>query len=34
VGEDLHALVHGDAVIRLVGGGRRLSLERLPDRSG
>ena len=34
VGEDLHALVHGDAVIRLVGGGRRLSLERRPDRSG
>jgi ribonuclease D len=33
VGEDLHALVHGDAVIRLVGDGRRLSLERRPDRS-
>jgi ribonuclease D len=33
VGEDLHALVHGDAVLRLVAGGRRLSLERLPDRS-
>jgi ribonuclease D len=34
VGEDLHALVQGDAVIRLVADGRRLSLERPPDRSG
>jgi ribonuclease D len=33
IGEDVHALVNGDAVIRLVGGGRRLSLERRPDRS-
>jgi ribonuclease D len=30
VGADLHALVEGDAVLRLVGGGRRLRLERVP----
>jgi ribonuclease D len=30
VGADLHALVQGEAVMRLVGGGRRLSLERRP----
>jgi len=28
LGDDLHALVNGEAVIRLVDGGRRLSLER------
>jgi ribonuclease D len=28
LGDDLHALVRGDAVIRLVGGGKRLQIER------
>jgi ribonuclease D len=28
LGRDLHALVHGDAVVRLVEGGRRLQVER------
>ncbi len=33
VGNDLHALVAGQAVVRLVGGGKRLRLEPSPEPS-
>ena len=34
IGADLHALARGDAVLRLVAGGRRLSLEPTPTEGG